>query len=233
MALPHGLRALNHRPFRTFFLVQLVALVGTWMQTVSQAWLVLQLTNSPFKLGLLGTLQFGPILLLSPVAGVIADRWPPRRLLIATQAVLAVPSWRPRPARGDRAYPLLADRAARARHRPGQHARRARAAVLRDAAGRADGSRERRRAQLGLVQRGAHRGPCGRRPPDRPPRRGSSLHRQWPRIHGRARHAARPVRRPGRPARAQRRPSATRSRRACATWSGRPACAPCSASSSS
>ncbi len=93
MALPHGLRALNHRPFRTFFLAQLVALVGTWMQTVSQAWLVLQLTNSPFKLGLLGTLQFGPILLLSPVAGVIADRRPQRRLLIATQAVLACQAW--------------------------------------------------------------------------------------------------------------------------------------------
>lgn len=93
MALPHGFRALNHRPFRVFFLAQLVALVGTWMQTVSQAWLVLQLTNSPFKLGLLGTLQFGPILLLSPLAGVIADRWPKRRLLIATQAVLACQAW--------------------------------------------------------------------------------------------------------------------------------------------
>ena len=89
MAFPRGLRALNHPPFRSFFLAQLVALVGTWMQTVSQAWLVLQLTNSPFRLGLLGTLQFGPILLLSPVAGVLADRWPPRRLLLATQATLA------------------------------------------------------------------------------------------------------------------------------------------------
>src|SRR5215471_8302477 len=89
MAFPHGLRALNHRPFRGFFVAQLVAQVGTWMQTVSQAWLVLQLTNSPFKLGLLGTLQFGPILLLSPLAGVVADRWSGRRLLIATQAALA------------------------------------------------------------------------------------------------------------------------------------------------
>jgi predicted MFS family arabinose efflux permease len=89
MVFPRGLRALNHRPFRSFFLAQLVALVGTWMQTVSQSWLVLQLTDSPFKLGLLGTLQFGPILLLSPLAGVMADRWPPRRLLLATQAVLA------------------------------------------------------------------------------------------------------------------------------------------------
>ncbi|HEY7139999.1 MAG TPA: MFS transporter [Methylomirabilota bacterium] len=93
MALPHGLRALHHPPFRSFFLAQLVALVGTWMQTVSQAWLVLQLTNSPFKLGLLGTFQFGPILLLSPVAGVVADRWPRRRLLIATQAALACQAW--------------------------------------------------------------------------------------------------------------------------------------------
>ena len=93
MALPRGLRALNHRPFRVFFFAQFVALVGSWMQTVSQAWLVLQLTNSPFKLGLLGTLQFGPILLLAPFAGVIADRWPTRRLLIATQAVLACQAW--------------------------------------------------------------------------------------------------------------------------------------------
>ena len=93
MALPRGLRALDHRPFRVFFFAQFVALVGSWMQTVSQAWLVLQLTNSPFKLGLLGTLQFGPILLLAPFAGVVADRWPTRRLLIATQAVLACQAW--------------------------------------------------------------------------------------------------------------------------------------------
>jgi predicted MFS family arabinose efflux permease len=59
------------------------------MQTVSQAWLVLQLTGSPFRLGLLGTLQFGPILLLSVVSGALADRIPARRVLIATQSVLA------------------------------------------------------------------------------------------------------------------------------------------------
>lgn len=93
MAFAHGLRALNHPPFRSFFLAQLVSVVGTWMQTVSQAWLVLQLTDSPFKLGLLGTLQFGPILLLSPLAGVIADRWSRRRLLVATQAALACQAW--------------------------------------------------------------------------------------------------------------------------------------------
>jgi predicted MFS family arabinose efflux permease len=93
MALPHGLRALNHPLFRSFFAAQLVALVGSWMQTVSQSWLVLQLTDSALKLGLLGTLQFGPILLLSPFAGVIADRWPRRRLLMASQAALACQAW--------------------------------------------------------------------------------------------------------------------------------------------
>src|SRR5262245_18465310 len=93
MPFPHGLRALNHRPFRSFFLAQLIASVGTWMQTVSQAWLVLQLTDSPFRLGLLGTLQFGPILLLSPLAGVIADRWSPRRLLLVTPAALPRQAW--------------------------------------------------------------------------------------------------------------------------------------------
>jgi Transmembrane secretion effector len=59
MAFPGGLRALNHPPFRSFFLAQLIALVGTWMQTVSQAWLVLQLTNSAFKLGLLARSSSG------------------------------------------------------------------------------------------------------------------------------------------------------------------------------
>jgi predicted MFS family arabinose efflux permease len=93
MRFPRGLRALDHTPFRRFFLAQLVALVGTWMQTVSQAWLVLQLTDSPLKLGLLGTLQFGPLLLLSPFAGVLADRWPGRRVLVATQAMLAAQAW--------------------------------------------------------------------------------------------------------------------------------------------
>ncbi|OGK87970.1 MAG: hypothetical protein A2X52_13620 [Candidatus Rokubacteria bacterium GWC2_70_16] len=48
MAFPRGLRALNHRDFRRFFLAQLAAQNGAWMQTVAQSWLVLQLTDSPF-----------------------------------------------------------------------------------------------------------------------------------------------------------------------------------------
>ncbi len=88
MAFPSGLRALNHRDFRLFFTGQLISLIGTWMQSVGQSWLVLELTNSPFRLGVIGTLQFGPMLFFSFVAGAIADRLPKRRLIISTQTAL-------------------------------------------------------------------------------------------------------------------------------------------------
>ena len=88
MALPAGLRALRHRDFRLFWCGQLVSLVGTWMQSVGQSWLVLELTGSPFRLGLIGALQFGPILLFSFLAGAISDRVRKRRMLLATQAAL-------------------------------------------------------------------------------------------------------------------------------------------------
>ena len=88
MRLPAGLRALHHRDFRLFISGQLVSLIGTWMQSVAQSWLVLELTNSPFKLGLIGTLQFGPMLGFSFLAGAIADRLPKRRLIIVTQTAL-------------------------------------------------------------------------------------------------------------------------------------------------
>jgi predicted MFS family arabinose efflux permease len=89
MRFPSGLRALNHAEFRLFFAAQLVALVGSWMQTVAQSWLVLQLTNSALALGFIATLQFGPILLFSLVSGVVADRVPQRTLLLGTQTALA------------------------------------------------------------------------------------------------------------------------------------------------
>jgi predicted MFS family arabinose efflux permease len=88
MALPAGLRALGHRDFRLFWCGQLVSLIGTWMQSVGQSWLVLELTNSPFRLGLIGALQFGPILLFSFLSGAISDRVRKRRLLLGTQAAL-------------------------------------------------------------------------------------------------------------------------------------------------
>jgi MFS family permease len=89
MRLPIALRALEHRDFRLFWSGQLVSVIGTWMQSVAQAWLVLELTDSPFRLGLITTLQFAPMLLLTVVAGAIADRLPKRRLVLASQVVLA------------------------------------------------------------------------------------------------------------------------------------------------
>jgi predicted MFS family arabinose efflux permease len=90
MTFPSGLRALNHPDYRIFFAGQAVALVGAWMQQVAQAWLVLSLTNSPLRLGLVGSLTFTPVLLFAIVGGAVADRLPKRRLLVLTQSVLAV-----------------------------------------------------------------------------------------------------------------------------------------------
>ncbi|MBI4011651.1 MAG: MFS transporter [Candidatus Rokubacteria bacterium] len=87
MALPAGLRALGQRDYRVYYVGNLVSQVGTWMQTISQSWLVLQLTGSPFLLGLIATLQSGPILLFSAFTGVLADRLTKRHLLVTTQAV--------------------------------------------------------------------------------------------------------------------------------------------------
>jgi MFS family permease len=88
MKFPNGLRALNHRDFRLFMCGQLISLIGTWMQSVAQSWLVLDLTGSAFKLGIVGTLQFGPMLLFSFLAGAVADRVYKRRMIIATQTTL-------------------------------------------------------------------------------------------------------------------------------------------------
>ena len=81
-------RSLRHRNFRLFWTGQLVSLVGTWMQSVAQAWLVLDLTGSPLKLGIVTALQFLPILLLSFFTGPFIDFFPKRRIVIACQAAL-------------------------------------------------------------------------------------------------------------------------------------------------
>ena len=92
MVFPRPLRALNHRDFRRWYVGSFISQIGTWMYSVAQAWLVLQLTDSPFRLGLLGTLQWGPMLVFALVSGAIADRLPRRRLLMATQSALACQS---------------------------------------------------------------------------------------------------------------------------------------------
>jgi MFS family permease len=82
----HAIRALRQRNFRLFWSGQLISVMGTWMQSIGQAWLVLDLTHSPIQLGVVGALQLLPVLLFSLFTGVFADRWPKRRLLLLTQS---------------------------------------------------------------------------------------------------------------------------------------------------
>jgi MFS family permease len=84
------LGAFRHRDFRLFWGGQLVSLIGTWMQSVGQSWLVLELTGSPLSLGVVNALQFAPVLLLSPVGGALSDRLGKRDILLVTQAVMMV-----------------------------------------------------------------------------------------------------------------------------------------------
>jgi MFS family permease len=77
--------AFRHRNYRLFFYGQLVSLIGTWMQTVAQNWLVYQLTGSALALGFINFVGAIPITLLTLPAGVVADRRSKRHILIATQ----------------------------------------------------------------------------------------------------------------------------------------------------
>jgi MFS family permease len=79
--------------YRLFWFGQLISLSGTWMQTTAQAWLVLELTNSPVALGTVTFLQFLPITLLTLFGGVFADRLPKREVLLITQSVSAVQAY--------------------------------------------------------------------------------------------------------------------------------------------
>ena len=88
--------ALRHRNFRLFWFGQLISLVGTWMQSTAQAWLVLELTRSAWWLGVVGALQFLPVLFLALFGGVLADRLPKRTVLLFTQSsamLLALILW--------------------------------------------------------------------------------------------------------------------------------------------
>ncbi len=86
-------RALAHRNYRLYATGGFVSNIGTWMQRVAQDWLVLVLSgNSGTALGITTGLQFLPILLLSPFAGAIADRFPKKRLLQLAQLMMAAPA---------------------------------------------------------------------------------------------------------------------------------------------
>jgi len=79
------LRALRHRNFQLFFGGQLISLIGTWMQTVAQAWLVYRMTKSALLLGSVGFASQIPVFLVAPLGGITADRANRQRLVIATQ----------------------------------------------------------------------------------------------------------------------------------------------------
>ena len=76
--------------YRRFFIGQAISLIGTWMQTTAQAWLVLTLTRSAGDLGIVVALQTLPVLLLGPYGGVIADRVDKRRLMVVLQSLMGV-----------------------------------------------------------------------------------------------------------------------------------------------
>ena len=81
-----GFAALRHRNFRLFYAGQLLSLVGTWMQSTAQGWLVLELTDSALLLGTVSAAGTLPVLLFTLYAGVLADRVEKRRVLVAAQA---------------------------------------------------------------------------------------------------------------------------------------------------
>src|SRR5213594_2422953 len=88
--LRSSFRALGHRNYRLYWTGQLISLIGTWMQSVAQGWLMHRLTSSALMLGLLGFMQFLPVLLLSLWAGVIVDSMDKRKLLLVTQTAFLV-----------------------------------------------------------------------------------------------------------------------------------------------
>jgi MFS family permease len=88
--LPDGLAAFRHHNFRMFWGGMAISLIGTWMQSVAQAWLVLQLTNDPLALGIVAAAQFTPVLFLGLFGGLIADAVSKRAALVVTQTSAGV-----------------------------------------------------------------------------------------------------------------------------------------------
>jgi MFS family permease len=80
-------RALKNRNYRIFFAGQAVSAIGTWAQNIAMSWLVFQLTGSGWMLGVIAFLSQIPNFFLSPVAGVLVDRWQKRKVLVVTQSL--------------------------------------------------------------------------------------------------------------------------------------------------
>ena len=150
--------------YRRYFAGQIVSVSGNWMQNVAEMWLIVQLTGSGAAVGFTAGLQFVPILLFGAWGGLIADRLPKRRVLMVTQALMALPAlalWGL--TRGGRGH--AADRLrARPRARDRQRGRQPDAPELRHRAGRRRPRGQRRLAELGhRAERADHRPGDGRR----------------------------------------------------------------------
>jgi len=87
---PRRFAAFDNRNFGLYFIGQTTSSIGSWLQALAVTWLVLEITNRPDKLGIAVALQFLPMLLLGAPAGVLADRFDNRRILIATSAISGV-----------------------------------------------------------------------------------------------------------------------------------------------
>src|SRR5208282_2429591 len=77
-----------HRNFRLFWTGQTLSLIGTWMQSMAQGWLALELTNNAFLVGLVTSIGSLPVLLLSLPAGSVADRVPKLRIVATMQSIM-------------------------------------------------------------------------------------------------------------------------------------------------
>ena len=91
-ALRASISSLQVRNYRRWFAGQIVSVSGNWAQMVAEMWLILHLTGSGTAVGLVAALQFAPLLVLAPFGGLLADRFNKRRLLMASQAAMALPA---------------------------------------------------------------------------------------------------------------------------------------------
>src|SRR5207248_8480263 len=84
--------ALRHGNYRLYFIGQAISTAGTWMQSVAMPWLALTLTHDAFHVGLVLATQFTPMLVAGQLGGLLADRFPKRRILVCTQAAFMLPA---------------------------------------------------------------------------------------------------------------------------------------------
>jgi MFS family permease len=89
---PPGLAPLGHRNYALYWVGQLVSMSGTWIELTATSWLIYQLTDSPFLLGLNGVFRAAPIFAFALIGGTVADRVERRRLLLVTQSASVVTS---------------------------------------------------------------------------------------------------------------------------------------------